>query len=85
MQLSIDTQRDSHAEIRKAIRMLMSLVGEKEVYTNEAPKTGVFNEEKSPAADAFAGMFGSNNNNNNNKTASEKEEKKEIPEGIELY
>jgi len=81
MQLSIDTQRDSHAEIRKAIRMLMSLVGEKEVYTNEAPKTGVFNGEKSPAADAFAGMFGSNNN----KTASEKEEKKEIPEGIELY
>jgi len=59
MQLTIDTQKDSHNEIRKAIRMLMSLVGEKDVYTNEAPKEGIFSSgsDTNSAANAFVDMF----------------------------
>lgn len=90
MQLTIDTQKDSHAEIRKAIRMLMSLVGEKQVYTNEEPKTqGIFSEEKSPASDAFADMFSTPTDKKDDDNYSELnipvEEKKEEPSGIELY
>jgi hypothetical protein len=92
MQLTIDTQKDSHAEIRKAIRMLMSLVGEKKVYTNEVPKTqGIFSEEKFPASDAFANMFSTpskdkEDNDGFSEINVEPEEKKEEKKkGIELY
>jgi hypothetical protein len=96
MQLTIDTQKDSHAEIRKAIRMLMSLVGEKEVYTNEVPKTqGIFSEEKSPATDAFADMFSTPTDKKEDddnyselnipQEESKEEKKEEKKEGIELY
>jgi hypothetical protein len=93
MQLTIDTQKDSHAEIRKAVRMLMSLLGDKEVYTNEEPKTqGIFSEEKSPATDAFAVSApvdkkedDDNYSELNIPVEEKKEEEKEKPEGIELY
>ncbi|MBN1644876.1 hypothetical protein JW851_02445 [Candidatus Woesearchaeota archaeon] len=90
MQLTIDTQKDSHAEIRKAIRMLMSLVGDKEVYTNEAPKDSIFGEDKSPAANAFADMFGSSPKKDDgfselNIPEEEKKEKEEKAKGIEFY
>ena len=57
MQLTIDTQKDSQEEIRKAIRLLMSLVGEKEIYTNEAPKDSAFGADSSPSAGAFVDLF----------------------------
>jgi len=36
MKITIDTKEDSHTEIRKIIRMLSSLVGEKEVMSNQS-------------------------------------------------
>ncbi len=38
MKISIDTKEDSPEEIKKAIRMLSSLVHEHEVYTNEGSR-----------------------------------------------
>ena len=38
MKLTIDTKEDSHEEIKKAIKMLATIVGEEHVYTNSAPK-----------------------------------------------
>jgi len=35
MKITIDTKEDSHVEIRKAIRMLISLVGNQNIYSNE--------------------------------------------------
>jgi len=35
MKITIDTKEDSHMEIRKVIRMLSSLVGEKEIISNQ--------------------------------------------------
>lgn len=60
MQLTIDTQKDSHNEIRKAIRLLMSLVGEKDVYTNEVPKAdSAFGSDSNPSTGAFVDLFNS--------------------------
>lgn len=85
MQITIDTQRDSHADIRKAVRMIMSLVGDKEVCTNEEPKGSVFSEEKSSAADAFANLFGSSEKDGYPELTIPKKDKKEGFGGIELY
>ncbi|MBD3361254.1 hypothetical protein GF358_00520 [Candidatus Woesearchaeota archaeon] len=89
MQLTIDTQKDSHAEIRKAVRMLMSMIGDKEVYTNEVPKAqGIFGEDKPPATDAFANMFGSNDANKDEYSelnVPDEEKKEDKPQKIELY
>lgn len=85
MQLTIDTQKDSHAEIRQAIKLLMSLVSDREVYTNEEPKDSIFSNEKSPAADAFADMFGSAGKDSCSELNVPKEEKKKKLGGIELY
>jgi len=43
MRITIDTKTDSREEIRKAIKLLMGLVGGHDVYSNEAP-------EEKPAA-----------------------------------
>jgi len=72
MRITIDTQQDSHAEIRKAIKLLQNLVGESHVYTNEpSPVKNIFDspsptvssepESAAPApapTNAFADMFG---------------------------
>lgn len=61
MQLTIDTKHDSPEEIKKAIKMLMSLTGE--VYTNDAtleqPQKNVFD---SPETD-MGGMMSLFDNN----------------------
>ena len=41
MKLTIDTKEDSHEEIRKAIRMLSTIVGDEHGYTNSPPKAPV--------------------------------------------
>ena len=38
MRITIDTKTDSRDEIRKAIKLLMGLVGGHDVYTNEQPQ-----------------------------------------------
>lgn len=38
MRITIDTKTDSKDEIRKAIKMLMGLVGTHGIYTNEQPE-----------------------------------------------
>lgn len=39
MKLTIDTKLDSKEEIRKAIKLLMGIVGAHEVYTNDLPES----------------------------------------------
>ncbi|MBW2983822.1 nucleoporin [Candidatus Woesearchaeota archaeon] len=71
MKISIDTREDSIEEIKKAIRMLYSLVQEREVHTNQRnifeqsgsmqqPSTNVFgNSEQTPSSSEPAGnVFG---------------------------
>ena len=74
MKLTIDTKEDSHDEIRKAIRMLSTIVGDEPAYTNSPPKehhANIFDSGSSslgspapepaasePAQNAFASMFG---------------------------
>ena len=60
MQITIDTKHDSPQEIRKAIKMLSSLVGNNEFYSNE-PET--YSEQKTPSAfdqpsNDMSGMMG---------------------------
>ena len=55
MKITIDTKEDSHEEIKKAIRMLSSLIGEKEIFSN----TPQIDEQKT--GDAFSAMFGQQN------------------------
>ena|SRR3989338_4237715 len=74
MKITIDTKEDSHEEIRKIIRMLSSLVGEKQ-YTNQGnifdsdeptitPSKNIFDSEEpavSPqpsGSGIFGNMFG---------------------------
>lgn len=58
MKLTIDTSSDSHHDIRKAIRLLQSIVGENEVFTNEPAQqsSGVF-DNSSPEVGGFMNMF----------------------------
>ncbi len=85
MQLTIDTQKDSQDAIRKAIRLLMSLIGEKEVYTNEAPKgDSVFGSESNQSSGAFVDLF---NSSPDKKDSSEQqpESKEDDGSSIQFY
>ncbi|MBW3002000.1 hypothetical protein KY338_02440 [Candidatus Woesearchaeota archaeon] len=94
MKITIDTSQDSHSEIRKAIRMLQSIVGEGSVYSN-SPSRNIFDDpsptlgsepEPSSASEettgsAFASIF-------DNPAPGSEEDKEETPEKrpqIELY
>ena len=52
MRLTIDTKMDSKDEIRKAIRLLMGLVGNGEVYTNDVTEESKNDVAPSPMSDA---------------------------------
>jgi len=84
MQLTIDTQKDSQDEIRKAIRLLMSLIGEKEVYTNEASKDSAFGSDSGQSAGAFVDLF---NSASDKKDSSEQnpESKEDDGSSIQFY
>ena len=75
MKITIDTKEDSHNEIRKIIKMLSSLVGEKEVMSNQSD---IFSDDNSEqqSTDMF-NMF--NQDKSETKTDEEKtdEDKKE--------
>ena len=53
MKITIDTKEDSHTEIRKIIKMLSSLVGEKEVMSNQSD---MFSDDDSGKEESV-GMF----------------------------
>ena len=53
MKITIDTKEDSHEELRKIIKMLSSLVGEKEVMSNQSD---IFNDNDSDKEEN-TGMF----------------------------
>ncbi len=66
MRIEIDTAKDTHEDIRKAIKLLMSLVGAGNIYSNE-PSSGVKNifddsssmgGSEAPPSNPFAAMFG---------------------------
>tara|TARA_Y100000294_G_C8520193_1_gene322575 strand:- start:813 stop:1139 length:327 start_codon:yes stop_codon:yes gene_type:complete len=99
MKITIDTKEDSHQEIRKIIRMLSSLVGEKEVMSNQSDifsdDTGTeqssdmfsddSNQEKSN--DMFSMFSSTPSQTTENKVEEEEkteEEKKEDKENIDL-
>jgi len=48
MRITIDTQSDSKDEIRKAIKLLLSLAGEGSVYSNEPSGTRNIFDSSSP-------------------------------------
>jgi len=78
MKLTIDTQADNHEDIRKAIKLLMSLVGDKPVYSNETTEQP---QTIDPAVGNFMNLF-----DTPVQTTEKKEEKKEegIPQ-LEFY
>jgi len=98
MKLTIDTKEDTHEEIRKAIRMLSTIVGDEHVYTNSPPKASVANIFESssntvePAksepvqGNIFGNMFGDTSSSPSTETSEEKkDEDEEKPEIIVEY
>jgi len=64
MKITIDTKEDSHEEIKRAIKMLSSLVGEHAVtnaniFDDDSPSLSESDDEPSQPTNAFANMFGS--------------------------
>jgi len=99
MKLTIDTKEDSHEEIKKAIKMLATIVGDEKVYTNSAPKAAVANifdtsgsmtTETAPAepvpGSVFGNMFGEPSPTTETTEPSEdKKEEDETPQVIVEY
>jgi len=57
MKITIDTKEDSHQEIRKVIKMLSSLVGEKEIFSNQKDVFSDDKEESVESDDQSSGIF----------------------------
>ena len=80
MRITIDTRTDSKDEIRKAIKLLLGLVGSHDIYTNEPEKRApdLF-ESPGPAVGNLMSIFDS-------APAPEapKEKKEDVPE-LEFY
>jgi hypothetical protein len=97
MKLTIDTKEDTHDEIRKAIRMLSTIVGDEHVYTNSPPKAPVANIFESssntvepstssePAqGNIFGNMFGDMNSSSSPSTGTSEEKKDEDDEAPQV-
>ena len=99
MKLTIDTKEDSHDDIRKAIRMLATIVGEEHVYSNSPPKAAVANIFESSSGNmphssseasgsVFGNIFGDmgiSSSASAQEPESMEEEKKEKPQIIIEY
>jgi len=87
MRITIDTKTDSREEIRKAIKMLIGLVGGHDVHSNEVPEEkpaaqpNIF-DSPSPAVPNLMSMFDSTPTIP--ESPAPQEEKKDVPE-IEFY
>lgn len=83
MKITIDTGQDSHTDIKKAIRLLQSIVGDAEVYTNASrnifddPSPAVNQQSPAPTT-AFVNLFDSS-------AKPETKEDKEKAFKLELY
>jgi len=81
MRITIDTKSDSKDEIRKAIKLLLGLVGSHEVYSNEPEKPvsqpNIF-DSPSPAVGNLMSIFDS-------APEAPKEEKKDDAPQVEFY
>ena len=66
MKIQIDTKEDSHEEIKKVIKMLSSLVGEREIMSNQG---NIFenDSQNNVNADIFADVPQNDSANNQNK------------------
>ena len=77
MQITIDTQKDSQSEIKKAIKLLQSLVGE------------VSQDSELPAqSDGFTNMFNSGEEQSESSPQvyeSEESDENDDPRGLETY
>ena len=84
MKISIDTKEDSTEEIKKAIRMLYSLVQERETYTNQGNIFGSPGPMSTPSSSEETGsVFGNLFGDSSSQTTETKEpEKEEIPQII---
>lgn len=82
IKITIDTKEDSHEEIKKVIRMLSSLVGEKEVFEN---KGNIFenNENPSDSSPGLFSMFADPAQEPKEASDAREEEKEDIPQVIE--
>mgnify|MGYP001592918197 CR=1 FL=1 len=82
MKITIDTKEDSHEEIKKVIRMLSSLVGEQEVFSNQSD---IFSDGSSgDSSQQGSDIFNILNNNSENKTEEEKAEEDKKEDDIDL-
>ena len=77
MKITIDTTTDSKEEIRKAIKLLISLVGAGNIYTNE-PESA--DNSVTPEVTNAMSMF----DNFKTERAEEKTSEKELPQ-LEFY
>ncbi len=89
MKITIDTKTDSKDEIRKAIKLLMGLVGHHDVYTNEpekpAPQPNIF-DSPSPAVNSnLMSMFDSAETPAQPTETTETEEKQDDIPQVEFY
>ncbi len=82
MRITIDTKSDSKDEIRKAIKLLLGLVGSREVYSNEPEKPvsqpNIF-DSPAPAVGNLMSIFDSA------PPEAPKEEKKDDAPQLEFY
>lgn len=93
MKITIDTKEDSHEEIRKAIKMLSSLIGHKETFSNQPNIFDSDITDLSPSGsepeptNAFAAMFGSSSSQDDEDKNNEMkvEESDDFPEIIEYH
>lgn len=96
MKITIDTSQDSHTDIKKAIKMLQSIVGEGPVYSNShsrnifddpSPGLGPSSEPalvaEQDTGNAFANIFDSPAPASDSEEKKEEEEK-DLPE-IQFY
>jgi len=78
MKITIDTKEDSHEEIRRVIKMLSSLVGEKEFMSNQ----DIFSDDASKQSNGAFNIF--NSPDSDEKYKINQQEKKEQPESLGL-
>ena len=87
MKITIDTKEDSNEEIRKIIKMLSSLVGERESFSNQP---NIFEDDKkAEPTNAFANMFGSEPSTPSKESTEDEEvkveEKEDVPDVVEYH
>ncbi|MBI2208569.1 hypothetical protein HYU50_03660 [Candidatus Woesearchaeota archaeon] len=78
MKITIDTKEDSHEEIRRVIKMLSSLVGEKEIMSNQ----DIFSDSSSSQEGGAFNMFSSSDSGS--KPEVKAEPKKEEKEAVDF-